>query len=81
MRLRPAITMLLLTALGIGLSGCYYAPAPGYAYDSGYYSPGYYSPGYYSPGYYAPTYYGGPSVGVYYGGYYGGRRDWDRRWR
>jgi hypothetical protein len=70
MRLRPAITM-LLAGLGLGLSGCYYAPAPGYAYDPGYYSPGYYAP--------APAYYG-PSVGVYYGGYYGG--GWrDRRWR
>jgi hypothetical protein len=76
MRLRPAITMLFLAGLGLGLSGCYYAPAPGYGYDSGYYSPGYYS-----PSYYAPAYYGGPSVGVYYGGYYGGHRDWDRRWR
>jgi hypothetical protein len=74
MRSRPAITLLLLTALGFGLSACYYAPAPGYAYDSGYYG---------SPGYYAPAYYG-PSVGVYYGGGGGGwHHDWDhdRRWR
>ena len=70
MRLKSTIAMLLLT--GLGLSGCYYAPAPGYAYDSGYYAPSYYAPAYY-----------GPSVGVYYGGYYGGgwHRDWDRRWR
>lgn len=75
MRSRLAITLLLLTALGFGLSACYYAPAPGYAYDSGYYG---------SPGYYGPAYYG-PSVGVYYGGGWGGgwHRDWDhdRRWR
>ena len=74
MRSRPAITLLLMTALGFALSACYYAPGPGYAYDSGYY--------YGSPGYYAPAYYG-PSVGVYYGGGWGGggHRDWDRRWR
>lgn len=71
MRLRSAIMTLLLAGLGLGLSGCYYAPGYGYGYDSGYYG----APAYYG----GPAYYG-PSVGVYYGGYYGGgwRRD---RWR
>jgi hypothetical protein len=69
MRLRSALTMLLLAGLGFGLSACYY-PGPGY-YDSGYYGG---APAYYS----APAYYG-PSVGVYYGGGYGG--GWHRdRW-
>jgi len=39
MRLRSALTMLLLGGLGLGLSACYYAPAPGY-YASGYYGYG-----------------------------------------
>ena len=76
MRSRSAITTLLLAGLGLGLSACYYAPAPGYAYyDSGSYYPSYSS--YYYPsysGYYGPAYYG-PSVGFYYSG---GWRD--RRW-
>jgi hypothetical protein len=70
MRLKSAVTALLLVGLGLGLSACYYGPAPGYAYDSGYYGGG---PAYYG----APAYYG-PSVGVYYGGYYGD--GWHRRW-
>jgi hypothetical protein len=36
----------LLGAALILLSGCYYAPPPGYAYAPGYYYPGYY---YYGP--------------------------------
>ncbi|HKF73322.1 MAG TPA: hypothetical protein VKB68_16335 [Stellaceae bacterium] len=85
MRLRSALTMLLLGGLGLGLSACYYAPAPGY-YDSGYYGSGYYGSGYYGSGYYygGPSYYAGPayygpSVGVYYSGRWGGW-DRDRRW-
>ena len=75
MRLRSALTMLLLGGLGLGLSACYYAPAPGY-YDSGYYGSGYYGSGYSGYYYGGPAYYG-PSVGfAYYGG---GWRD--RRWR
>lgn len=75
MRLQSVKTMLLLAGIGLGLSACYYAPAPGYGYyDSGYYGA--------APGYYGPAYYG-PSVGVYYGGGWGGgwHHDGDRRWR
>ena len=76
MRLRSAIPMLLLGGIGLGLSGCYYAPGYGYS-DSGYYGSSYYAPyssAYYqpAPAYYGPAYYG-PSVGVYY------RSGW--RWR
>jgi hypothetical protein len=60
---------LALTALVLGLSGCYYAPPPPAAYyGSPYYGGGYYAPYAYYPG----PYYYGPSVGfVYRGG--GGR--------
>ena len=69
MRFRPVLTMLFLCGLAVSLSACYYAPAPGYAYDdSGYY--------YGAPAYYGPAYYG-PSVGVYYGG--GWHHGWDHR--
>ncbi len=72
LRLKSAITLLVLAGVGLGLSACYYAPAPAYGYyDSGYYAP-------------APAYYG-PSVGVYYGGGWDGgwHHDWDHdhRWR
>jgi hypothetical protein len=77
MRFKTVKTMLLLAGIGLGLSACYYPPAPGY----GYYGSGYYDSGYYAA---APAYYG-PSVGVYYGGGWGGgwHRDWDHdhRWR
>jgi len=77
MRVKTVFAPLLMAGLGLGLSACYAAPGPGYAYyDSGYsgYS-GYYG----APAYYAPAYYGGyygPSVSFYYGG----RWDRDRRW-
>jgi len=72
MRVKTATTVLLMAGLGLGLSACYVAPGPDYAYyNSGYYAP----PGYYAPAYYGPAYYS-PSVGVYYSS---GWRD--RRWR
>ena len=79
MRFKSVKTMLLLAGVGLGLSACYYPPAPGYGYyDSSYYAA---AP---APAYYGSAYYG-PSVGVYYGGGWGGswHRDWDhdRRWR
>jgi hypothetical protein len=71
MRVKTAISMLLVAGLGLALSACYYAPAPGYGYyDSGYSSSGYYAP---APAYYGSGYYYGPSVGVYYSGRWGGR--------
>jgi len=57
------VRALLIAAMAVAVSGCYYAPPPP-AY--GYY--GY--PSYYGGGYY----YGGPAVSF---GYYGGGRDWD----
>ncbi|HXP74737.1 MAG TPA: hypothetical protein VN823_11380 [Stellaceae bacterium] len=75
MRAKAAISTLIVAGLGLALSACYVAPAPGYGYyDSGYYG---------SPGYYGPAYYG-PSVGVYYGGgggWGGGGWGHDHRWR
>ena len=71
MRVKTAFTMLLMAGSGLGLSACYVAPGPYYAYESGYYAP--------APAYYGPAYYG-PSVGVYYGGHWGGGWDRDRRW-
>jgi hypothetical protein len=64
---------LVLGALAIALSGCYYGPpAPAYyGYDGGYYGYGY-------PAY--GGYYYGPSVSF---GYYGGwhdHDDWDHGW-
>jgi len=58
--------MLLLSGLGIALSGCIYAPPPPYAYGVapgvGYASNYAYAPNYYAPGYaYGPGYYFGPS--------------------
>jgi hypothetical protein len=78
MRVKTVFATLLMAGLGLGLSACYVAPGPGY-YDSGYYGSGYYG----APAYYGPAYYGyyGPSVGVYYGGRWGGSWDRDRRWR
>ena len=73
MRVKTVFAPLLMAGLGLGLSACYVAPDPGYAYyDSGY--SGYYG----APAYYGPAYYGyyGPSVGFYYGG----RWDRDHRW-
>jgi len=66
----------VLTALALGLSGCYVAPYPGYYGNPYYGSPyyGYYG-GYYAPysayPYYPAPYYYGPSVGFVYRG--GGR--------
>ena len=51
---------LVLAGSAALLGGCYYAPAPGYAYAA----PGYYG---YAPGYYAPAYgypYGGATVWI-----------------
>jgi len=59
---------LVLGALAVALSGCYYGPPPAYGY--------YGYPAYYGGGYY----YGGPSVSL---GYYGGGwhdHDWDHGW-
>lgn len=75
MRVKTMFATLLVTGLGLGLSACYVAPGPDYAYyNSGYYG----APAYYGPAYYGPAYYG-PSVGFYYGGRWGG--DHDHRWR
>lgn len=49
-----------LMALGLALSGCVYAPPPGYAYAP---APAYYGPAYYQPYYYPPPVYG--SIGVF----------------
>jgi hypothetical protein len=75
------ISTLLLTGLGLAMSGCVAAPYSDYAYDTGYssndgYNPGYYSapaysapayyaPAYSAPAYYAPAYYSAPAY--YYG--------------
>ena len=58
---------LALTALVLGLSGCYYAAPPPAYYGSPYYGGGYYAPYAYYPG----PYYYGPSVGFVFRG--GGR--------
>jgi hypothetical protein len=81
------ISTLLLTGLGLAVSGCVAAPYSDYAYDTGYssddgYNPSYYpAPVYYAQAYYsAPVYYYGPPVGIYYAG--GWRSGSDRnRWR
>ncbi len=83
MRVKTPLSLLTVIGLGLALSACYVAPGPDYGYyapgySSGYYAPSYYSSGYYVSGYYGPAYYG-PSVGVYYGGRWGGGwHDWDR---
>jgi hypothetical protein len=85
---KVVISTLLLTGLGLAVSGCVAAPYSDYAYDTGYsrddgYNPGYYTAAvYYTPTYYyapAPAYYG-PPVGIYYAGGWrsGSNRD---RWR
>ena len=94
MRVKTVVTTLLMAGLGLGLSACYVVPAPGYAYDPGYSpAPAYSAPPAYSaysaysappayypaPAYYGPAYYG-PSVGIYYGGRWGGGWARDRRW-
>lgn len=64
-----ATAALLLSAAALG--GCYYAPAPDYAYSAPAYGYGY-APAYYAAPYYGYAPYGGVSVG--FGGW--GHRRW-----
>lgn len=79
-KIKILLRAVVLTSLALGLSGCYYAPYPGYygypyygspyyGYYGGYYG-GYYAPYSVYPYYPAPFFYG-PSVGFVYRG--GGR--------
>lgn len=74
MTTKTLIRGLVLGALALAISGCYYGPPPSYGYYGGY--GGY--PAYPSYGYYGPSY--GPSVSFgYYGGGWGGgwhHHDW-----
>jgi hypothetical protein len=60
-------TLAIATA---GLSGCYYAPAPGYGPRYAYAAPAYAAPAYAAPAYdYSPGYYAAPAYGYApYGG-------------
>jgi hypothetical protein len=73
--------MLVLSGLGVALSGCVYSPGP-YGYEDGRgerYAPNYAyapAPNYYGPRYgYSPGYYAGPTI--VFGG--GGREGHERR--
>jgi hypothetical protein len=77
--LRKYAAGLTLAVATVGLSGCYYAPAPGYGPRYAYAQPAYAQPAYdYSPGYYAAPGYapygGGVSLSFGGGGYH--HRGW-----